>query len=235
MKKVKLTIIALVFFACLHGQSGINFSGVGPKVLSPQAASNVLGLMNFDGANDYISLSADLDTDIEGSKTITFNCYLLTNADNGFYTIFAFKSTDVDDYLALIYSPGQQLLGTRVTQTSGGGRQYDISAYHDQALACEIIKTDGGITSLKLNGVTITPTFNLSLTAPASSNIGFYDGQAQYGKFMTLWNLVIATTGGADLHEWIGYPAGNTDAAWADQVGSINGTVNGSPTIFTSW
>ncbi len=212
------------------GIEGNDWDFIWRKTL-PDAPAGV-GVAVFDGVDDYISLSSDLGIDIEDNKTITFDAYLDSNVDNGPFCMFAFKSTEIQDYLAVVWEPGLHRMELRYSSGPGSSKYYDVTAYEDQSISCEVIKEGSGIDaiiiSFKIDGNTLIPSTGSSASPPASSNIGFYDSSF-LSKYFSIWDILIKETGGADLHSWDGYP-GDEDSGWVDGVGSLDGTVNGSPT-----
>jgi len=202
----------------------VNQAGYTPVPYTAPVGILETEVIDFDGIDDLVVLSSDLGVDIEENKTITFDCFLETNASSSFYNLFSFKSTNEDDFLVVSFSPGQNLIVIRKDVTFGQGHNYDISSYKDINISCEIIKTSSGITSFKIDSATITPIGNFAVTEPTSSNIGNFPGQSQIANYLSVWNIVIS-----GLHSWGGY--GNLNTNWVDSIGSIDGSVCGNPSL----
>ena len=81
--------------------------------------------------------------------------------------------------------------------------------------------------ALYINGLLQTEIGNVaSGTETVSAYIGRDNFTSSFSDKCSIWDVEIV--GG---HKWAGKPNGNTSAAWADEIGSINGIFNGSASI----
>jgi hypothetical protein len=172
---------------------------------------------------DFLNSSTDNITfsslpDITGSKTIKARMYLQDIASD---FSLAWSPASGNDYLRIDYGTGEFGVTLMVeVNYSANRRQYDLAAEGVLGVpfSLEIIKGTGTISSVKFNGIEGTNLgSSLQFGPQAFSRI-------RGGDHSSIWNLEIVGS-----HKWIGYPYGNTDAAWVDTIGSINGTVSGSP------
>lgn len=99
-------------------------------------------------------------------------------------------------------------------------RIYDINDYIGINTNIEIIKGASSITSIKANNNTLTTLYSGTVVYNTAGTLSYSGGNGG----ASIWNLEIVGS-----HKWIGYPYGNQDSAWVDIIGSIDGTVTGSP------
>jgi len=156
---------------------------------------------------------------ITGSKTIKADMFIKNNT--AFFIMF-FSDGATNDYL--IYYYGNTEFGKRFSVEVKNGAAFrnvfDIEAAGllNTVFSLEIIKGTGSITSVKFNGNTLTNLGGFVSQGPSNQ-------QKFYGSdHVSIWNLEIV-----GQNKWIGYPYGNTNGAWVDTIGSINGTISGTP------
>ena len=187
----------------------------------------VPGLLDFDGVNDNVRMFPQ--PAIEGTNTFSFNIFFESyTATTDVFMVFS-SGNDVNDYLMVSYRPAVKQLFV-ATKRIGGMSGYDISHLIDKHAFIEIKKGIGTITSVKANGENLTLLFS-GLTGPWNTTetyVGYhtaYDPPWKYLNHALVWDLTIE-----GKNHWTGYPAGNTNGAWVDTIGSLDGTVLGSPT-----
>lgn len=193
----------------------------------------IVGVIDFDGIDDSITFSG-ASPDVTGNKTIKFDCQFVegvsqTTVNQGLWFQFI---TDTSDYFVaqLAIESGSPAIATVVGNSSNtvGAKRYDLSSsLLGEKLSIEITKTSTEITSFKVNGSTISPAVVLSGSDyPAGDYIGSFRGIVYTisNESAYFWNLEIVSS-----HQYDGIPDGNTNAAWVDDIGTADGTVNGSP------
>jgi len=198
------------------------------------------GQVIWDGFNDYISFAAD--PSVTGSKKMEFYIKIDANIPDTVALnadIFLFEQTQVDIFKAGLYvtGSGSSVSLEAITNTSApfNDGAANLTAYKGQEILVEITKSTNSILSIKVNG---TPQ-SLSAVQNVWSNFPKYQiGPKNYAASTVptflLRDLKLYTdpsTSNTLTHHWKGYPDGNLASAWVDQVGSINGTVFGSPNI----
>ena len=189
------------------------------------------GCVMWDGIDDRIDLTTPPFVGAVGAITVQFEAYLYPSAVAGNYSVMSFETASINDYLTLFYSPSQSKFLVRTQQAGGGGDDFAIpSGDFNRCISVELTKTAGTVTGMKIDGVALTPDgSSLNLTGPTGSFIGysFNGGANAYLNYMAIWDISIGVA-----HQWLGYPAGNTNGAWIDGPGPNNGTVVGGPTIY---
>ena len=196
------------------------------------------GIVVWDGVDDKVALSSD--PDLTGDKRVAFTIYMEKETGypgGGWYSVF-FDFDGVPDRLivALAGSYIAFMPSNNSAQTIG----IPLSGLSERCINVVVDKTDaagiGTITSITFNGVA-QALVNLNIITSGGGNqigeLGVGNGSLVYAF---IWDITIYDISGAPsaTHNWIGYPAGNTDAAWIDNVGAIDGTVAGTPIITDS-
>ena len=178
----------------------------------------VYGVVYFNGT-PHISLSSP--PDVTGSKTIKFNLYL--DEMTSIMGVILYFSSDVNDNLRVSLQNNNLYITPGLNPAVG--KKYDITNFIRQKIAIEIIKTASVIASFSIDGEIQT---EVSGVVSAIDAIGGFIGHDPIvGKFNngSIWDVEITGE-----HKWDGHPDGDTDAAWADSIGSIDGTVTGIAT-----
>lgn len=182
---------------------------------------NSVTVMDFDGSNDFISLSSV--PDVTGSKTISFKFRVDTTPAIAGYIIQFGTGTD---YCNVAYSSTDKL----VVQCSGTDTgSTDLNITLGQIYEIQITKTTGTTTAIELDGVPQVVGGSVISAGPTTGDtIGNLGGSSRYHDGV-VYNVLIAST-----HQWNGTGVNaNQNSAWEDQIGAIDGTVNGTPTTVT--
>jgi len=188
--------------------------------------------MYFDGVDDYVSGS----TFNLSSKTIRIKVLypndldlqfvqLNDNANSGRYFGGTLNTTlDANDDIAFT---------TRLTSDNSLDSNFGVSSLSvSPGSILEIVITfnaSGGIDSGTVNGVAISSITGKSRLDASNKNTGIYLGIRPDGAFP--YAGVISDFEVDSELSWQGY--GNTNADWEDQIGSNDGTVNGSPALYS--
>lgn len=186
--------------------------------------AQVPGQIYMTDINDEIVFSSV--PNITGSKTISADLYL-DSSMSGFSWLWMPESGD--DFFQAILNELPSLerdtlgiydyvLRIQVKNSPVYVRIYSLQNYVGQILHLEIIKGTGSIVSVKANGDTLSSLGNGLYTTSGFGSKEFYGGA------LSIWNVEVAGE-----HKWIGYPYGNTDAAWVDTIGSNDVSILGSP------
>jgi len=176
---------------------------------------------------DFLSAATDEITfsslpDITGSKTIKARMYI---KDTNSYFSLRWSPASGNDYLLIDYGTGEygRTLMVEVNY-SANRRQYNLA---DEGVlgvpfSLEIVKGTGTITSVKFNNVEGQDLGGYVQFGPSSNS------RIKGGNHSSIWNLEIVGS-----HKWLGFPYGNESSAWVDTIGTIHGTVNGTPGTIT--
>jgi len=219
------------YTGCLGGQ------GEGAPI--PQVAGvDYNDRMWFDRSDDYVNMG-----DVPAFETDSFNISLSTIIDKignirylysnqfdassaGGISGWAVRFNN-DNTLSLIIAIGDSFdfVTTATTYTSG---KLDIE-----------VEKSGTSVTIKVNGSTVkTATVSSSPVDYATGEpkrtaigAGFAGSSFTLLNSGSIYDVVLKNGSGATLSSWNGY--GNTNADWTDQIGSNDGTVNGSPTTLT--
>jgi hypothetical protein len=189
--------------------------------------------MLFDGVNDEVELPDDaFNTQSSGYIEADVLC-----VGGGNYTVFGVASSNTSNQIL-----SMQILTTNKIRIGYGGANFVEGTTVLTSGVRYRIKWESNGTEWKIyiDGVEETT------TVTTGSNTGqWFDeitsGSTRYSVGLlprssgdssifkgTVYDLII-NNGTADIASYNGY--GNTDSDWTDQVGSNNGTVNGSPAL----
>ena len=176
------------------------------------------GQINLLASGDGVEF--DSVPSITGSKTIKADLFIDSSLAG--MTLW-FQTVSINDYLLIVIGNIAETSTFGLTVQTRGPvstvrRYYNINSYLNQITSIEIVKTSTSITSVKMGGDTLSGTNGFFSPSDTTSKSILGAGG------ISIWNLEIE-----DNHKWIGYPYGNTNAAWVDTIGSNNGTVTGSP------
>ena len=149
-------------------------------------------------------------------------------------------SDNTSRIISILHSGGDDI---RMAVTSAGalsigvddGTSFDLdfgAGFNDGMPHTASLTLNGDGLSATVDGTTLT-------NGSATFNFGTGNGLCLIGSTSSapgnnlakglIYDVEISNQSGA-THSWIGN--GNTDAAWTDQVGSNDGTVNGSPSLY---
>jgi hypothetical protein len=211
----------------------VNTQGIGS--LTIDSLENLIGILDFNG-DSHVSMSSLGDNIFLDEFTVKFD--LLLDFDFGFSGgLFQFDSL-TDDGLRCI------LLDSSIFFISGQYAAWgSIIGQSDQPSQWEITHNTGTYPSnFKIDGVDIPLNHTASLVDTSlggikigSGGISLYNGEGVSDmESASIWNIVVEDANSEPLFGWQGYPAGNTDTAWADLYGTLNGTYDeGKATVAT--
>ena len=190
---------------------------------------------------DYGFVQFDEHPDVSGNCTISFKMFLEPNASTGH--LFSFGDASVGNFYAYLSSQyvsglGRQVYWLNVAEFFKQWRGYEVTFHRNKAVWCEIKKSGSAILSVQVDSSILTPLVG-GVPGPESGKTyrsrialgGVFDASSALGssglRSAYIWDISIGTT-----HAWSGKgPNANTNAAWVDLVGDIDGTVYGSPGI----
>jgi hypothetical protein len=196
--------------------------------------------MYFDGSNDYISMSQiSIFNDATNSFKIKVKC--IPTGVTGVRRIVAQQYVSSGYKGVSLYSSGSILYldiinhaGTQQLTVRANGLTLLPDILYDIEVAYTGTKSAAGV-SFVVNGTTysgVATTSNLTLN-DINADVGFVVGRDSSSRLFNgpIWDVEIYDGSNTLLHRWGGY--GNTNSDWEDQVGSNDGTVVGSPDLFT--
>lgn len=193
------------------GSGGVN------KLLTTTA---IPGKIYFQTLGDKVVF--DSQPDVTGNKTLKADLFIDSTSSD--MTIGLMNASN--DFLWITYTLGPDTGPNKVlvvnTRNSPPGvirPYYDISSYLNQVINLEVVKTSSAVTSVKINGTTLTK------IGDGYFNNGGSTVKEIAGILCSIWNLEVV-----GVVKWIGFPYGNTTGAWVDTIGTNDGTVSGSPT-----
>lgn len=177
--------------------------------------------MYFDGSNDSINVG---NVPAEGRISCKF---IMTAAQTQYCCVLSRRNTAGVDTVAIAFddSSGLKINGTvnnsgvfGTSSTLEVGREYEVA-----------LAWSGGSCELFLDGASLgADTYTGSFTP----NFLYVGRRTSYFKGL-IYDVGIYsdTAGNTPVHTYNGY--GNTAGDWEDQTGSSDGTVNGSPALFS--
>jgi len=164
----------------------------------------------------------DTQPDVTGNKTFSSNLFIDSSASS---EIAIGLMNALNDFLFISYTvsadtgPSKVLaVNTKNTPPYVLRPYYNIDSYLNQIITLEVIKTSSAITSVKINGNTLTK------AGDGYFNNGGTTLKAISGQYFSIWDVQID-----GVAAWTGYPNGDTDPAWLDTIGSNDGVVSGGP------
>jgi hypothetical protein len=193
--------------------------------------SELSGLLNFDGIDDSVTIGGT-GLSLAGDKKITFYLYLTTDS---FPTILPLTPLLVIgenpiDNIVIKFDGNNIVIAT----SAGDSNVYDITGIDNTVLFCEIIKSTDSVDSFFINNIEQSSSGTHGIIGGESVGNGIF-GSDVIGTFFDsgyIWDVRVYNnplTTNTLTNQWLGYPDGNLDTAWEDLVGSIDGTVNGTP------
>ena len=195
-----------------------------------------VGVVAWDGVNDYVQLSANVN--MQGNKRLDFSMYLYK--DNGFggtpsaNAIAHLQNLAAD--LLVVWFRGDEMHMMPCSPVVPKSRYVEITGWANKCINVQITKTvnagQGEIVSVTFNGTPQTLYQSLYIITPGTNYLASSGGLYHMVDGL-LWDFKVWDVSGApaQTHGWVGYPDGNTNNAWLDTVGAINGTVIGNPDI----
>jgi len=189
------------------------------------------GVIDFDGINDWVDFTTAYVPSFDINSGISFKFYL--DNDSG-YTGERLYNLNIDSlsYISgILLDSSLYLMGFKNAGFVSQRRMIDISGLNAQVLDCSINIENSAVTEIIINGVsqTIYTTTGGDTSHAGNNSIGS-NGANDYLSNATIWDFKIYDNTNTLIHAYAGQPSGNTDGAWADSVGSYDGTVEGSPT-----
>ncbi len=210
----------------IYGGGDASIVGAGSKLsISPSVIN--YNVLDFAGS-DYVSVSSFSTNGT--TMDISLNMYIDEDIGSGGpYTLWAFSNHANHQFEAFI-NTGRLYLSH---DFSGSGEKFyvDLSAENmlGRIMDIKVHRTSGDVYSLTVDGVSKSLTEGTQTAGGWStgSHFGAREGSSRFLTKATMWNIYLS----ADAAEsfWYGYPDGNTNGAWLDQISSKNGTVSGSP------
>ena len=174
--------------------------------------------MYFDGVDDEVNIGS---LSISGKTTATIRWKTVFVGSAGANISIGSNNTGGSNpFLGYVDSGGGSTsyssVGTPTIKVDGVAIGTSRDNLHDAI-------NDGELHTIEYSNVDLT-NWNGNFIFGHSNDSDYYKG--------TIFDVEIELDGnGTNDHEYKGY--GNTDADWTDQIGSNDGTVNGSPALFT--
>jgi hypothetical protein len=190
----------------------------GNKYVAGVAPEPIPGQIYFNKTASADEVIFDSLPDVTGSKTVKMGFYV---QDSSSSLDVAFANGTTQDYLRLTFGEGEYgpTFMVEVRQSPSIVRRvYDISDLYGEIVNLEVVKGTASISSVTFNGNTLTDLMGYLAFGPTAFK------RIRGSKFSSIFNLEIV-----GAHKWIGYPYGNTDAAWVDTIGSNDGIISGTP------
>lgn len=203
----------------------------------------ITGLVIWDGFDDQVSFSS-VPT-VSGNKKIEFYLTIDPNMPEppgGFpASIVEFSpGSSQDSLMVFVEKSGSNFYihCHAYSQTSTNNKRTgDISSFVGEEVLVEIEKGTSVVNSISINGqsqsLSNSTGFGLGGTRRRIGPFVFTTDPAGVDTYLLRDIKLYDDPSGTNTltHHWKGYPAGNTDAAWVDQIGSLDGAVGGNPAI----
>ena len=195
--------------------------------------------MWFDDGNDYVELGAgslafgSSDFEIEADIFVSSIDGTTGNDILAFYD----GTGDQRSFIFKVDSSGSLYLLTNATGLAAGNTIASSNTVLSvgERYTVKVVKS-GTTASFFVNGVSggsgsaAATLFTPTLLTKAAIGINLIQTGSIFRPFHGIIYDLSVISGGVGVHEWLGN--GNTDAAWTDQIGSNDGTVNGSPSLY---
>jgi len=193
--------------------------------------------MYFDGVDDYVSIGTGLNTATNGDTAFTLkadittvssgtNTEIISNQNTtGSFAGFTFRKSTSDQLLVSFGNTSTNRITVSTTGiTINDGEKHTVQLDYDgsKTAAGVTFTVDGVVASKSVSKDTMTQ----SVVATKPITIGARDGGASLFWQGTITNITVVTS------TYDG--SSNVDSGWLDtSANSNNGTVNGSPALFT--
>lgn len=213
--------------------------------------TTIEGQIIWDGYDDVVNL--DSVPTVTGDKAVEF----YVKIDPNMATTAEAGGAYPAEVLMFVQSPGSSVdcLGIWIENTgsafyihahsfaqtsTNNKRTGDITSIvnEDKEILVRIVKTTNTTTSISIDGdsQSLFNSTNFGFGGIERRRIGpliYTLNPSGVDTFLLRDIKVYDDPSGTNTltNHWKGWPAGNTDAAWEDLVGSIDGTVSGSPAI----
>lgn len=175
--------------------------------------------MYFDGVDDYVKLTSALN--ITGDFYVDWT---EVSPEIGQHSILGQESLS-NDYIRW------NIAGTGLEFRQNGGTIYTVSVTRELGKKTDYrFERDGTNIKAFKNGVLQDTVTGITVSSFDGDAIGIRNTAVGDWFKGTIFDLSIVDNGVA-THSYQGY--GNTNADWEDQIGSNDGTVSGSPALFT--
>ena len=201
---------------CVGGYHGAHVGCAGGSAESyilQTAGEDFNKRMWFDGVNDYVEWPI-----VRAGKTdIDIHAKVLVSPNSNGFVLFSGSNG------GLFIGIGQEGSASTGISTAGGTITVDGITMATRGDVYTAL-ADGEVHDFVATGVNITS------FASDQMRFGFWSSASLYMEGTASDIIIYDSDGTTKLHEWQGY--GNTNADWVDLVGSVNGTVNGSPSLY---
>jgi hypothetical protein len=203
------------------------------------------GIANFN--IKHVLLDTNGNINFAGDKIVQFSMFL--DNSSGYYNrLFTLMYTNGDDYLQLFLLDSSLYVSSKLVTYFSAYSIINNNLY-GKALNCEIRKGTGNyISYFVINDVSLIATNQIisggSTTGEVASGIGRGGITTKAGILptaiqelnnATVWDLyVFDPSENIMTNHWKGYPAGDTLAAWQDQIGTLDAeseTINSTRNI----
>ena len=189
------------------------------------------GVLVFDGSTRILLYSGEND-DIRFDKNVRWKMYLDQETGWSSQWLLAFWGINAQTDLLRCVLDGSLFYITAGPWTSTFARSFPLAELSNKELSIEVDKREFYLNYVKVNGVTqtLTATSNSYSNPIAGWQLGNKDntiGPNTLSK-ASIWDLEVydtSTAGSPLIHYWKGYPNGNTDGAWTDDVSTWDGDV----------
>jgi hypothetical protein len=183
------------------------------------------GLNNFDG-NAYVLLRPGSTSNSSGNKTFKWDMWL--DMESGYTSntsVFCFWPASGYQLFGVHLDNNHIFIDTNWSPMVSQG--YPLSGFSSTILHCEVKKAGSSITYFKINSNSQISSGNGNFGGSSNAWYIGYSAPALYNT--TVWNIsVINDDTSTETDKFIGYPAGNTAAAW------VNLYNTGTPAIIFS-
>jgi len=220
------------FVTTLYDQSGALGQ---PLSRFAQHATAADTRMQFDGVDDSVT-GSDTGFPTGADERTLEATFVATTA--GTYSLIAYGSENIRQRISLeLDSSGN------IGVTCGSSNIFKtttVSVYDGQPHTAKVVVTSSGDMAdfeFYVDGVQMTSTASSASTGVVNTTLDQYSvgaliNASKSERFLNgvVYDARIKNAAGTTIFQLNGY--GNTNADWTDQVGSNDGTVNGSPSIY---
>ena len=217
--------------------------GSTPNNLLIDTTTTLEGLLDFDGSVG-VYRSGDIYPDVRGNKTLTWKMWLDSSVATTSDHIILLSDASVNqlefDGFIFLYDtvdPTNWLVSCSSISYLEGGTNMRLEIptnIYNQELNCEIKKIEGNPLYFKINDVSLNIVSN-NTSANASNQVKFGvtggGGPTEEGlRNGTIWDIRVRDDDTLNIvHHWKGYPVGNEDSGWVDQIGNADASVVAKP------
>ena len=187
------------------------------------------GVLDFDGS---VYATGNGAIDAEGNKTLRWKMWMDSSIHSNLECLFSFSTVSIDHFNIHFTNTGKFAVYTSnfVSGSISGFTSDTLSNdFYNKVIQCEVKKGTSEFIHFKIDDVSLTGGPGGTQGASGSLIIGS-QGAGSFITNATIWDVEYIDDDLVEIvHSWKGYPGGNTDGGWVDDVSNRDLELKTSP------